>query len=343
MKRLPCLLIALALSLSAPAAKADNTAALNNPATVLVTVDDQKITVADLNKELEQPQLKMLAESLKEDPETLMTFKGSVLASKIDNELLLKAAKSSPAYNAQDIKKEFDSLVEQKGGRKKIEEMLSPYGMSWERFENDTMNHLIVQRYLDKDLLKSVSISDAELKKAFDADPEQYATPETVRARHILISTPEEATPQQVEAAKKKAEEVRAKAVAPGADFAKLASEYSDDTASKEDGGDLGDFERGMMVPEFEKAAFDLKVGEISEPIKTDFGFHIIKVEAHTPAGKPDFAASKEKIRANLLAQAQEKAVSERLADLRKGAKINFLFPELNVPDAPEEEEVAAR
>lgn len=342
MKCLPALLSTVALALVATPAIADNSAALNNPATVLVTLDDQKITVADLNKELEQPQLKMLADSLQEDPETLMTFKGSVLASKIDNELLLKAAKSSPSYNAQDIKKEFDGLVEQKGGRKKIEEMLTPYNMSWERFEADTLSHLIVQRYLDKDLLKSLTVSDEDLKKAFDADPEQYATPETVKARHILISTPEDATPQQVEAAKKKAEEVRAKAAAPGADFAKLASEYSDDTASKPDGGDLGEFERGMMVPEFEKAAFDLPVGTISEPIKTEFGFHIIKVEAHTPAGKPDFAAAKEKIRANLLAQAQEKAVTERIAALRKSSKITFLFPELNVPDSPEGE-VSAR
>ena len=123
MKCLPALLSTVALALVATPAIADNSAALNNPATVLVTLDDQKITVADLNKELEQPQLKMLADSLQEDPETLMTFKGSVLASKIDNELLLKAAKSSPSYNAQDIKKEFDGLVEQKGGRKKIEEM----------------------------------------------------------------------------------------------------------------------------------------------------------------------------------------------------------------------------
>lgn len=321
---------------------ADNnlSTALSNPSSVLVTVDDQKITVADLNKELEQPQLKMLAESLKDDPETLNTFRGSVLSSKIDNDLLLKAAKSSPSYNKEAVQKEFNALVEAKGGQKKIEELLKPYNMTWESFSTDSMNQITLQRYLEKDLLTHVVISDEDLKKSFDADPSVYATPETVKAAHILIAFPEDAKPEQISAAKTKAEDVRKKAIAPGANFAKLAEEYSDDPGSKSEGGDLGEFERGMMVPEFENAAFTLKVGEISEPVKSDFGYHIIKVEAHTPAGKPDFTTAKEKIRATLLAQEQEKIIGERLAELRKGAKITFLYPELKVPESQDDPSV---
>ncbi len=124
------------------------------------------------------------------------------------------------------------------------------------------------------------TIPPADVDALYRQNLTQYQTPEQVRASHILLKTEgkDEAT---VKAA---AEQLLAKVKAPGADFAALAKELSEDEGSKASGGDLDYFGRGRMVPAFEEAAFALKPGEISDVVKSDFGFHIIKVMDHKQA-----------------------------------------------------------
>jgi parvulin-like peptidyl-prolyl isomerase len=132
-------------------------------------------------------------------------------------------------------------------------------------------------------IAESAKVDDAELHAYYDAHKQDY---EQIRARHILIrmaGSPAPLPPGKKELsdaeALAKAQEIRKK-LDEGADFNKLAAEESDDTGSKNTGGDLNFFHRGQMVGPFEDAAFALKVGEISQPVKTQFGYHIIKVEA---------------------------------------------------------------
>jgi parvulin-like peptidyl-prolyl isomerase len=134
-----------------------------------------------------------------------------------------------------------------------------------------------------KKIENGIAVSSAEVKAYYEANKKNY---EQVHARHILIAPKGSAAakPGQKELtdaeAKAKAEELRAKLVA-GADFAQLAKTESADVGSGANGGDLGSFGRGQMVPEFEKAAFEAKPGEITPVVKTQFGYHIIKVESH--------------------------------------------------------------
>jgi peptidyl-prolyl cis-trans isomerase D len=125
----------------------------------------------------------------------------------------------------------------------------------------------------------AITVPETEIESFYRSNLQQYQTPEQVRASHILFQTEgkDEAAVRAV------AEGVLAKARAPGADFAALASEYSEDEASKANGGDLDYFGRGRMVPAFEQAAFAMKAGDISDLVKSDFGFHIIKVTDHKP------------------------------------------------------------
>jgi peptidyl-prolyl cis-trans isomerase C len=117
----------------------------------------------------------------------------------------------------------------------------------------------------------------------YRAQPERFAFPEQVRVRHVLIDA------RSCEA-ERRATEVLAQARAPGADFAALAREYSQDPGSAKRGGDLGFFERGRMAPEFEKAAFALaNPGDLSDVVRTSFGFHIIRLEERKPAGREPF------------------------------------------------------
>jgi len=132
-------------------------------------------------------------------------------------------------------------------------------------------------------IAETVKVNEADERAFFDAHKQDY---EQVRARHILIRAA--GSPSAVEPGKKelsdaealaKAQEIRKKLGA-GGDFAALAAQESDDPGSKDKGGDLNFFKHGQMVPAFDQAAFSLKVGEISDPVKTQFGYHIIKVEA---------------------------------------------------------------
>ena len=117
------------------------------------------------------------------------------------------------------------------------------------------------------------TVSAEDIQRSYEDNKQQYSTPEQVRASHILLKTAE----KDDGTVKKQAEDLLAKVKA-GADFAKLATEYSEDDASKVKGGDLDFFPKGQMVPEFDKVAFSLKPGEISDLVKSQYGYHIIKV-----------------------------------------------------------------
>jgi peptidyl-prolyl cis-trans isomerase D len=146
-------------------------------------------------------------------------------------------------------------------------------------------------RYLIADLAQlraKVAPGDAELKAYYEQNKETLKSRDAVRAAHILIPVAPDAAPQVAAAAKAKADALVVQLRA-GADFAKLAAENSEDPGSKTRGGDVGFFERGRMVPEFETAAFSLKIGEISEPVKTQFGYHILRVSEKRPEGYRPF------------------------------------------------------
>ena len=118
-----------------------------------------------------------------------------------------------------------------------------------------------------------IQVSPEDIQRSYDDNQQQYSTPEQVRASHILLKT----EGKDEGAVKKQAEDVLAK-VRAGSDFAQLAKQYSEDDASKAKGGDLDYFGKGQMVPEFDKAAFSMSPGQVSDLVKTQYGFHIIKL-----------------------------------------------------------------
>ena len=150
-------------------------------------------------------------------------------------------------------------------------------------------------------------ITDDEAKSFYDEQAKQAPGGPQIRARHILVKTEE------------KAKELY-EMIAHDGDFADLAKKHSTGPSGK-DGGDLGYFGEGQMVPEFSKAAFALKVGEVSLPVKTKFGWHLIKVEDRRETSFPPFADLKERI-VNHLAQRKAQSVAE---DMRKSATVEYM------------------
>ncbi|HEY3532638.1 MAG TPA: SurA N-terminal domain-containing protein, partial [Casimicrobiaceae bacterium] len=133
-------------------------------------------------------------------------------------------------------------------------------------------------------IAKQIKVDPAEVKQVYETNAKQYTTNEERKASHILIAVKKDASDAEKAAAKKKADEIAAKARANPDSFAELAKQNSQDPGSAAQGGDLGSFSRGAMVKPFEDAVFGAKVGDIVGPIQTDFGYHVIKVTGLTPA-----------------------------------------------------------
>jgi foldase protein PrsA len=185
------------------------------------------------------------------------------------------------------------------------DEMLKARGLT----EADVRSALREQIILDKALAKDVTITPAQIKDYFNKNHASFDKPEEVSARHILV--PNLAMANMVEA-KLKA----------GGNFADLAREYSTDPGSKAKGGDLGSFRRGQMVPAFDKYAFSAPLNQISPPIKSPFGYHIIQVESRTPGQKATLASATTQIVDTLRQQQEAPLIQPFLQGLQQKATI---------------------
>lgn len=163
---------------------------------------------------------------------------------------------------------------------------------------------------------KDVAVSDEEAKKIYDENKQSFMQPDSVTASHILVADEKSAKSAIAKLSKVKKENLKA-------EFNKLAKEISTDPSAKENGGDLGSFGKGMMVPEFEKAAFALKDGEMGKtPVKTQFGYHVIYKESSKKAEAMPFEKVKDLIKNQLLPGKANKKIDD---------KANELFGKINV------------
>ena len=157
--------------------------------------------------------------------------------------------------------------------------------------------------------IEGLTVSDDEAKKFYDENPSLFVQPERIHASHILVS--DDAALAKVQ------EELKTKS------FDVVAKEYSIDPGSASNGGDLGEFPKGVMVPEFEKAAFALRnPGDVSEPVKSQFGWHIIKLEEHIPESKMAFENVKTRIIQELKERKTQEVLQNRSKELEEKYKV---------------------
>ncbi|HJH15768.1 MAG TPA: SurA N-terminal domain-containing protein, partial [Bilophila wadsworthia] len=165
-------------------------------------------------------------------------------------------------------------------------------------------------------LAAAQNISDAAVSEYYEKNAAQFATPEMVRARHILILSNAKASAEDQAKAKAKIEEI-AQRIKAGEDFGTVAKEVSEDPGSGPQGGELGWFAHGQMVPEFDKASFALNPGELSEPVKTQFGWHLIQLEEKKAAGQKPLDEVKDQIRTRLAQDEASGKVQEALEQVQ--------------------------
>lgn len=196
-----------------------------------------------------------------------------------------------------------------------IESYYRQHLAQYRTLERVTIEYVQLSR---EDIEETITVSDEELLRLYEGEHQRYIVPEQRRASHILVSIPQDADAAAVAAAQKRAEELRSR-LEKGEAFETLAKEASDDPGSSESGGDLGFFGRGVMDKSFEEAVFSMNVGEISAPVKSAYGFHLIRLLDIQPAKVRSF----EQVRPEVLRRYKQQQAeplffdqTERLANL---------------------------
>ena len=188
----------------------------------------------------------------------------------------------------------------------------------------DTRKTMAVNRLLEGGIWKDVTVTPEQIKNFYDSNQNTFQHPAQIRVSHILVRVPEGASAADRAAAKQRAGALRDQ-LKGGADFAALARKESQDASSAAQGGDLGYLAKGEMDSAFEKSAFALKPGQISDVVSTPYGFHIIKVTDSRAAGYTPLAEVQERIRAVLEKLERQKRQADLVAELRKKAKVEVL------------------
>lgn len=188
----------------------------------------------------------------------------------------------------------------------------------------DLKKRLIVESFLKKKVEIESKVSDEDMKKFYEQNKEKFKAGEQIHASHILVKT------------EKEAKDVQAQLKA-GGNFEELAKKFSADSSAAK-GGDLGWFGKGSMVPAFEKAALALKEGQVSDIVKSDFGFHIIKLTGKRPAGVRPFEEVKEQIKGAIMPTKQQEVFQKIKEELKKSAKITVKEDVLNSVGGKKEE-----
>ncbi len=249
--------------------------------------------------------------------------KGELLktAEQVHSQMMPNAPETAEFY-----RRVLDNLVARELLLQEVQEELKKEGMTEAELAQKARDAFLMQKLVESKVINGVTVSDADIKAFYDKNQEQMKRPERVHLRHVLIKVAKGASAEDKQKAKAKADDVLAKAKA-GADFAKLATESSDDPGSKARGGDLSWVSRGQTVPPFEAAAFALKKpNDLSPVVETDFGYHVIQLLAHEDAGVVPLAEVKDKIAEFLKQKQQQEKVQDHIKALRAKGKVEVFI-----------------
>jgi peptidyl-prolyl cis-trans isomerase C len=248
-----------------------------------------------------------------------------ILDSLIDRELLLQQAKSlKMAVPPQQVDTQMQQLIQRFPSQEAFEQALTAQNFTLDAVKKDVESQLLRQQLVKKEVLEKVNVSARDVQTFYDQHKDKYVEEEQVHARHILIRVPQEVSAENETKLKGKAEDALKRAQQ-GEDFAALAKEVSDD-GSKENGGDLGFFPRGRMVAGFEEAAFNLQPGQMSGIVRTQFGYHVIKVEERKASRALTFDEAKAQVKEDLTREQTYERYQQYVAGLRSKAKVEVML-----------------
>ncbi|MHB1035046.1 MAG: peptidylprolyl isomerase [Pirellulales bacterium] len=261
----------------------------------------------------------------KESPDLLRTLRQKALDKFIDDELLLQASRK---LKIDDIDGKVEQVVKgleaKYGAGKGIEGYLKRRSLTLDEFKKSARAKVSVDEYLKSQGILEPEIPEDRIRRTYQEDPQSYSREESVNVSHILIAADAHAGADAKKKARQKAEEIRAE-ILKGGDFAEMAKKHSN-CNSAAGGGELGFVKKGFMPKEFDKVAFSLEKGVVSEVVETKFGYHVIKVLDKKPAGVIPYEEVRDFIRKYLQEEESKKRLASHIVELRKKAKIEILL-----------------
>ncbi|MBW1894747.1 MAG: peptidylprolyl isomerase [Deltaproteobacteria bacterium] len=250
-----------------------------------------------------------------------------VLDDLINREVLFQESeKAGVKIEPAIVDEQFAKMKKQHPDGQAFEKYMSSLNLTEASIKSQIGKGLAIKKFVDTTIVDKIDVSEKELKDYYRKNKERFTRPETVRASHILIKVDKDAIEFEKKEAKKEIEKIRARALKKE-DFADLAKKFSQGP-SAENGGALGFFQRGQMVKPFEEAAFALKPGEISDVVKTEFGFHIIKVLDKKPSETTSLKEVRVRLKEFLKQGKVRKEIMAYVEKLRKKAKIEKFIAE---------------
>ena len=304
--------------------------ALKDPVAI---VNGEKISKADLEKSFNEAVGANGVNPANLTTDQKMQGYNQILDGMIIEKLVDKQA-ADVKVSQDEVDAQLAKIKQQFPSQDVFESEMKKSGLTMDQFVANLKRSIRQTKWMQTQVQGKDGVTEADAKAFYDANTKEFANPDLVKASHILFRLPPDATPEQAKAAEKKAKAAIVRANS-GEDFAKLASELSEEPGAAQRGGDLGYFPKDKMVPEFADAAFAQKAGSVSAtPVKTKFGYHVIKVTEKKPAGTASFDEAKQQIIAFLQAQKRRQIFKGVIQDLKQGAKIENNLPAPTTPPA---------
>ena len=277
------------------------------PRSAVVKVNGKVVTKEDLDKYINQSRQAAGDGNLPEpdSPEYERVKQQSAEVLAVMEVFSFEAEKMGITISEEEIDQQIDQYKQQTGGEEQFLEYLKKSNQTLEGFRDEVREQLTFQAVYKEAVKSTPDVTDQEAKQYYDANAAQFQKPETRKVRHILVK--DEATANQVKAR-----------LANGEDFATIAKEVSQDPGSKDKGGDLGEVptSESGFVPEFEQAMNQLAAGQVSAPVKSQFGYHIIRVDSISPAGQMTFDEVKDQLKMQLKLEKERVVFDSWLLDI---------------------------
>ncbi len=330
----------------------------------IIRVNDIKITQGQFDKKMDQAignsMFARMGVDLKNNKNTFLI---NIIKERVVNDLIVQALldeeikKRGIKISNKDTENAIKDIIDKIGSKEQLETILKQNGLTSAEFKSGITEQVKIKKLAEQ--LGNSDVSDADAKKYYDKNIVKFKHPEEVKVSHILIAANRKDIEDLIKAEnegkelseadlkakvdakmkekREKAEKLLAELKKDPSKFAKLAKENSEDPGSAENGGDLGFFPRGRMVPEFEKAAFSMKPNTVSDIIQTQYGYHIMLVADRKEAGQDPYEKVQNDIKEYLKNQKQVEMVDDLVESLKKNAKIEFADPSYD-PEKIQEE-----
>ena len=320
--------LTLALTLALPAFAADEKDAGKKESTDYVAiVNGTKIPYQSLEQKLNFVKQRYASQGQQLNEQQLNSIKQDIVDRMVEKELLYqKSQELGVEVDMDKVDSQINQFKKKFDDEKKYQQQLSQMGYTEQLLRSEIKQNLAIQKLIEEEIASKVALSDKELKKYYKNNTKEFETPAKVKARHILIKTESDASEADKKEAKQKIEAAQ-KRLEDGEKFAKVAKDASECPSSKK-GGDLGFFSKGRMVKGFEDAAFAMEPGEVSDIVKTRFGYHLIKVEDKKPASQKSFEEVKGSLKKNMKNERVRKEMDSYLKNLKKEADIKMNLPD---------------